>query len=280
MSFYPQPNKYQCGPFALKYALVMLGVFASEKSIAKKAGSSWWAGTDEIGLARAAKAYDCRLKYFRRETGVDGIKALIQHLKKGYPCILSVDEWGHWLTVINWQQGKFILIDSSEVKKVIHIYTTQQIINRWKYIDPDDEFKSFDGYALVPNFKPKTRAKFTLAKARYVMQKKNNDLAKHWDTYFNDLISICKPRTATSIHTISFGEFLRRYEKMIIEEVVYWHGVPSYDELRKIVAKMKFIADVYNLIIYIDEHKKALVDITSLLMMYACGKYGMEKIYV
>ena len=50
-------------------------------------------------------------------------------------------------------------------------------------------------------------------------------------------------------------------------------------ELRKIVDKMKFIADVYNLIIYIDEHKKALVDITSLLMMYACGKYGMEKIY-
>ena len=28
MSFYPQPNKWQCGPFALKYALVMLGVFA------------------------------------------------------------------------------------------------------------------------------------------------------------------------------------------------------------------------------------------------------------
>ena len=25
MSFYPQPYKYQCGPFALKYALVMLG---------------------------------------------------------------------------------------------------------------------------------------------------------------------------------------------------------------------------------------------------------------
>ena len=67
---------------------------------------------------------------------------------------------------------------------------------------------------------------------------------------------------------------------MIIHEVEYWHGVPSYIELRKVVDKMKFIADVYNLVIYIDEHKKALVDITSLLMMYACGKYGMEKIYV
>ena len=73
MSFYPQPNKYQCGPFALKYALVMLGVFASEKSIAKKAGSTWWAGTDEIGLERAANHYDCRLKYFRRE--VEGFRA-------------------------------------------------------------------------------------------------------------------------------------------------------------------------------------------------------------
>ena len=219
MSFYPQPNKYQCGPFALKYALVMLGVFASEKSIGRKAGSSWWYGTDEIGLAKAAKYYDCRLKYFRREVGKDAVKVLLQHLKKGYPCILSVDSWGHWLTVINWQQGKFILIDSSK-DKVINIYSAKQLISRWKFIDPDDEFKSFDGYALMPNFKIRTRAKFTLAKARYVMQKKNNDLAKHWDTYFNDLISICKPRTATSIHTISFGEFLRRYEKMIIHEEI------------------------------------------------------------
>jgi hypothetical protein len=278
MSFYPQPNKWQCGPFALKYALVMLGVFAAEKSIVKKAGSTWWAGTDEIGLARAAKYYDCRLKYFRRETGSDAVRALIQHLKKGYPCILSVDNWEHWLTVINWQQGKFILIDSAK-DKVIGVYSGRQIISRWNYIDPDNDFKSFDGYALIPNFKIRTRAKFTLSKARYVMHKKNNDLAKHWDTYFNDLISICKPRTATSIHTISFGEFLRRYEKILIEEVSYWHGVPSLSELRNIVDKMKFIADVYNLVIHIDEHKKALVDITSLLMMYSCGKYGMEKIY-
>ena len=278
MSFYPQPNKYQCGPFAFKYALVMLGVFASEKSIAKRAGSTWWAGTDEIGLARAAKYYNCRLKYFRRETGSDAVKALLQQLKKGYPCILSVDNWEHWLTVINWQQGKFILIDSVK-DRVINIYSTRQLVRRWKYLDPDNDFISYDGYALIPNFKIKTRAKFTLSKARYVMQAKNKELAKHWDTYFNDLISICKPRTATSIHTISFGEFLRRYEKMIIQEVAYWHGNPSHSELKKIIEKMEFIANVYNLVIYIDEHKKALVDITSLLMMYACGKYGMDEIY-
>ena len=110
MSFYPQPNKYQCGPFALKYALVMLGRFESERSIAKKAGSNWWNGTDEIGLAKAASHFNCKMKYFRRETGTDAIKSLTQHLRKGYPCILSVDNWEHWISVVNWQQGKFIVV--------------------------------------------------------------------------------------------------------------------------------------------------------------------------
>ncbi len=143
----------------------MLGVFASEKSLARKAGSTWWYGTDEIGLEEAAQFYNCRFKYFRREIGQDAIKVLIQHLKRGFPCILSVDNWGHWLTVVNWQQGKFILIDSS-VPKVINIYTAKQLINRWKYIDTDDGFKSFDGYALIPNFKPRTRAKVYPGKSK------------------------------------------------------------------------------------------------------------------
>ena len=278
MSFYPQPHKYQCGPFALKYALVVLGRFESEKAIAKKAGSNWWYGTDEIGLAKAAKHYNCRMKYFRRETGKDAIKALTQNLRKGYPCILSVDDWGHWVTVVNWQQGKFIVIDSS-LDKVMVVYSANQITKRWKYIEYDDDLKSFDGYALIPNFKIKTKAKLTLAKAKFVMQKKNSDLAEKWDAYFNDLVTICRPLTATALHTISFNEFLRRHEKMLVEQVVNWHGAPTYAELKNLLKKMKFIAEVYNLVIYEEDQKKALVDLSSILMMYSCGKYGMKKIY-
>ena len=47
------------------------------------------------------------MKYFRRETPDEAIKALTDHLKIGLPCILSVDNWEHWFTVINEQQGKF-----------------------------------------------------------------------------------------------------------------------------------------------------------------------------
>ncbi|MGE5796579.1 MAG: hypothetical protein ACM34N_07335 [Ignavibacteria bacterium] len=278
MSFYPQPYKYQCGPFALKYGLVMLGRFENEREIGKRAGSTWWYGTDEIGLAKAAKYYNCKMKYFRRETPEDAIKALIINLKGGNPCILSVDNWEHWFTVINEQQNKFIVVDSGK-DKVIVIYTSKQLAKRWKYVDDDTGYVSYDGYALSSKFKPATKAKFSLEKARYVMRDRNKELAEKWDTYFNDLINICRPRTPLSKRTISFNEFLRRYENLLVRHVAHWHGLPSYKELGRILKNLQFVAEVYDLVIYIEDQKKALIDLASLLMMYACGKYGMDPIY-
>jgi hypothetical protein len=256
----------------------MLGIFESEKLIAKKAGSNWWNGTDEIGLEKAAKYFKCKMKYFRRETATDAVAALSRHLRKGYPVILSVDDWGHWITIVTRQQGKYVVVDSS-LENVITIYSANQIARRWKYIDPDNSFRSYDGYALIPNFRILTKAKFTLAKAHFVMNKRNGELAKHWDSYFNDLRTICRPLNSLSVYTISFGEFLRRNEKLIIDRIGYWHGHPTHNELKKILNNMKFVAEIYNLVIYVEDTKKAIVDLTSLLMMYSCGKYGMNKIY-
>jgi hypothetical protein len=111
------------------------------------------------------------------------------------------------------------------------------------------------------------------------MNKRNGELAKNWGTYFTDIMAICRPLNTLSVYTISFGEFLRRYEKLIIERVGYWHGHPTYFELKKILNNFKFVADIYDLVIYEEDKNKAIVDLTSLLMMYSCGKYGMNKIY-
>ena len=278
MSFYPQPYKYQCGPFALKYALVMLGRFENEREIGKKAGSTWWYGTDEIGLAKAAKSFNCKMKYFRRETPDEAIKVLSSHLKQGLPCILSVDSWEHWLTVITEQQKKFIVVDSA-LDKVIVIYTAKQLAKRWKYYDEETGDISYDGYALSSKDKPRTKAHFSLAKARYVMRDRNIILAEKWDTYFNDLITICRPKTSHTNKTISFHEFLRRHEKLIVQQVADWHGTPTYKELQKILDNMQFVAEVYDLVIHTEDQKKALVDLAAILMMYSCGKYGMDPIY-
>jgi len=278
MSFYPQPFKYQCGPFALKYALVMLGKFVSEKEIAKKAGSTWWHGTDEIGLAKAAKYFKCKMKYFRREIKLDAVNILKKHLRGGFPCILSVDNWEHWLTVINYQKDKFIIVDSA-FDNVIIISSVPKLLSRWKYTDTDSENISYDGYALIPKFKTYTKAKFNLDKAKYLMRKSNKQLAKNWDYYFNDLITICHPRVTQAYYVISFKEFLRRNGKLIVNQVADWHGSPTYAELNKILQQMTFVSEVYDLVIHTHEEKKAIIDISSILMMYTCGKYGMTKIY-
>lgn len=278
MSFYPQPNKYQCGPFALKHSLAMLGIFKDEDEIGIIAGSSWWAGTDEFGLARAARRFNCKMKYFQSSNPDDARRALTSELKKGHPCILSVNSWEHWTCVVSYQKGLYVVIDS-ELDKVVSVQNSTQLLREWKYVDKRTGVRSFDGYALIPKFKVTTRAKFTPQKAKYLMYDKNEDLAKKFDQYTNDLINICNPRTKLSENFITFSEFLRRNENNLVKRVAHWHGEPTYSELKKILSNMKFIADVYDLIVPEDEEKRTAIDVASLLMMYSCGKYGMEPIY-
>jgi hypothetical protein len=278
MSFYPQPNKYQCGPFALKYALVMLGIFKDEDEIGITAGSTWWAGTDEIGLSRAARRYNCKMKHFQSSNPVDAKRALNEMLKKRIPCILSVNNWEHWLTVIHYSKGKYVIVDS-ELEDVVAILTAKQLLKKWRYKDETDGIISYDGYALIPSFKVLTRATFTIEKAIELMYDKNKDLASKFDEYFNDLVQIAKPRTLLTTNYITFSEFLRRNGKKLVKQVANWHGSPTQNELKKILQNMQFIADIYDFIIPTEDEKKALVDISSILMMYSCGKYGMTKIY-
>ncbi|MEI7811542.1 MAG: cysteine peptidase family C39 domain-containing protein [Ignavibacteria bacterium] len=276
MSFYPQPNKYSCGPFALKYALVMLGIFRHEKEIAEVAGSNWWSGTDEIGLARAAKKFNCKMNYFHSEDPDKAFALLDGQLDKGLPCILSVNNWEHWLTVLGCQHDKYIIVDSG-LERVIAILNPSKLLKRWKYQDEKD--LSFDGYSIQPGSKVATKAVFTLEKARIVMYKRNEPLAKKWDTYFNDLIYICRPRNSNDINFIPVNDFLKHYGKMLIKRVSFWHGAPGVKELNRILKNMQFVAEVYDLVIYKEDENRALVDMTSLLMMYTCGKYGMQPIY-
>ena len=64
-----------------------------------------------------------------------------------------------------------------------------------------------------------------------------------------------------------------------MQQVADWHGTPTYKELQKILKNMQFVAEVYDLVIHTEDQKKALVDLASILMMYSCGKYGMDPIY-
>jgi hypothetical protein len=283
MGLYPQPNKWQCGPFALKYALIMLGRFVDENQISRIAGTHWWAGTDEIKLSRAARAYDCEMKMIRRKDEMRAKRELLLSLKNGWPALLCVDAWNHWITVVSAERGKFVIIDSRRAP-VVAIETWRQLKKRWMFreIDPEDPAMPrmlYDLHPVIPRYRVKTKAHFSLERARYLRRPENRAFASLWDEYFTDLSHICTPRTPRAGNVFSMGELLRRHGAMIREQIVFWHGDVTLEQVGKIMRNMKFIADTYDLVVRRGDEKRAVAAITANLAFWAASRFGIGKVY-
>jgi len=283
MGLYPQPNKWQCGPFALKHALIMLGKIVDEKQVSRIAGTHWWGGTDEIKLARAARSFDCTMEIVRRTSTHRAKRELLLALKKGYPCLLCVDSWSHWVTVVGAEKGNLILIDSSAAP-VVRVESWRQLKKRWVYreVDADDPAvmkELYDLHAVVPRFRVKTKARFTLKIAHYLRRPENRSFAAHWDEYFTDLGHICTPRTPLSSRVFPMGELLRRHGAMIRSQVSFWHGGVSRTQLERVLRNMKFVADTYDLVVRMEDEKRAIAAIAANLSLWAASKFGIDKVY-
>lgn len=283
MGLYPQPNKWQCGPFALKYGLIMLGKFVDENAISRIAGTHWWAGTDEIKLGRAARAFNCDMRIIRRTNSLRAKRELLLTLKKGFPAILCVDGWEHWITVVGAEKGKFIFVDSREAP-VVCVDTWLAFKKRWVYkeVDPDDPTETrslYDLHLLIPRFRVRTKARLSLKRARYLRRPENREFATHWDEYFTDLIQICTPRDPRSEQVFPMGELLRRHGAMMREQVSFWHGKVKKDQIRHLLRNMKFVADTYDLVVRKGDEKRAIAAITTLLTLWASSRFGVGQVY-
>lgn len=259
----------------------MLGVFVDEREVSRTAGTHWWTGTDEVKLAHAAKEYDCDLINVRRKTPELAKRELVRHLRKGHPCLLSVDRWSHWITAVNTERGKFVVLDS-ERDPVVCVYSWSDLKNRWAYRavdkdDPENVELLFDLYVLIPKFRVRTKAKFSIARARYLRRPENKLFARQWDTYFERLLHICRPKTPLSEMFISMGEFLRRHAQMVVGEIARCNGEVKKSYLHKTLRNMQFVADTYGLIIPIEDEKRAIAAVTAHLMRSMEEKRGNGK---
>jgi hypothetical protein len=283
MGLYPQPNKWQCGPFALKHALIMLGRVVSEKEVSRIAGAHWWAGTDEIKLARAAKVYGCELKMIRRKNALRAKRELLLGLKRGHPSILCVDQWNHWITVVGAERGKFIYIDSRHAP-VVCVDEWKTLKRRWAFTETDEDDPTlkktlFDIHVVIPRFRVKSKAHFSLKRARYLRRHENRAFATHWDEYFDDLSHICHPRTPLSEKVFPMGELLRRHGAMIRSQIVFWHGGFKPREIDKILRNLQFVADTYDFVVKKDDEKRAIAGLSTMLTLWATSKKGVGAVY-
>jgi hypothetical protein len=281
VGLYEQPNDWTCGPFALKHALVTLGRLADEDSISEVAHPHWWAGTDEIKLARAARHFDCDLPFVRRTDPERAYSSLVRYINQRLPVILCVDDWGHWVTVVRHEQERFVVIDSRE-EPVLKVLSWPQLRNRWRYEEFDERDQPvglFDLHPVRPRFRVTVKAQFSVARAQFLRRPENWDLAVYWDDYLGDLLEICRPRSTRATDALSMGEFLRRHQDLLVSRVTYWHGTIEREQVLRLLRNFRFVAETYGLVIPAPGSRRALADLSMLLALWAAADRGVGEMY-
>ena len=282
MGFYPQPNDYACGPFALKHALVTLGRLVDEDKIALIARTHWWSGTDEIKLARAARAFDCDLPILRTRDSRRAKRMLLDHLRRRIPVLLCVDDWGHWITAVRYEGSRFVVIDSN-LDPVLNLLSWAQLEKRWRYLDyeydPNDPPSIYDLHPIRPRFRVTAKADLSIARLRYLRRPENRLLALHWNEYLEDLLEICRPRSALQENPLSMGEFLRRNQELILGRVTYWHGDIDRERVAKLLGNFRFVAETYGLVIPKNLTRRAVADMAILVTMAVIAMRGIDDLY-
>ena len=252
MSFYPQPDDYSCGPFALKHALVTLGKFASESELKAAAGTHWWSGTSELGLERAARSVGCNLELARKRTSESARKELNAWLRARYPVVTCVDGWAHWISVLSESRGQYVIVDSN-LDPVLDVVGWSQLSKRIRYLDTDyhdeDPPELYDLLAVIPRGRVTMRADLSATRVKFLRRSANRDLATNWNAYVDDLLTICRPRSTNMQRPLSMAELLRRHGELVASRVCYWHGEVSAREVERVLERLRFVAEAYGLVI-------------------------------
>jgi hypothetical protein len=282
VGFYPQSNRWQCGPFALKHALAIVGRFVDEGSLTKAARTTK-EGTDEKMLRRAAERYDCGLLEVRRFTEPAAFKALTSALALGRACMICINQWGHWVTIVGFdaKSERFVVIDS-EKNPVVRIPAWSELKRRWVYNEysRDGKLKQYyDLYVLRPRFRVQSKANFSIQRAQVLRRTGNVQFIKHFDEYVSDLLNIAHPSSSRGggSAVITMAEFLRRHRKMLLETVRYWHKQTTEAQLRRVLANMRFVAETYGLVIRQEDEKRTIASFAALLMTWATTHDPLEE---
>lgn len=283
MSFYPQPNEWTCGPFALKHSLIALGKFVSESALADVARTHWWSGTSELGLAKAARLVDCDLEVVRYLDADDARKGLNATLRRKLPALLCVDDWGHWIAVLSEKGGRYVIVDSNQ-NPVLNIVSWAALRERWRYYDTDynEDFPPslFDLMPVTPRGRVRMRADLSVTRVKYLRRPANRVLAASWNEYVDDLAAICRPRSTAMRRPLSIAEFLRRHGEMLRRRVRYWHGDVEDKDVARLLEHFRFVAEAYGLVIPEASARRALVDFTALVTLWVASRRGVDPFYV
>jgi ABC-type bacteriocin/lantibiotic exporter with double-glycine peptidase domain len=139
-----QDTSFSCGPAGLVNAFRILGRRVAERRV-RALSSCTEEGTDEDGLIAAARALGYTAAPHHSADEKAAWSFVRASLLDGKPCLLCIDNWGHWVTAIAIVGDHIIVADSSNLKKNeaengIHPMGRRELIKRWRCPSEQEPF--------------------------------------------------------------------------------------------------------------------------------------------
>jgi len=258
MAIYGQPNRWQCGPFALKHALLALGRFAHEDELAWLAGSSELSGTDEKGLTRAARVHGCDLGLIRLKHPEAARKALADTLGIGVPVLLCIDQWEHWVAAVNVQGDRFVVFDS-HFEQPLRIESWPALRDRLVY-NEQRRFRRrtlYDIHPLAPRRPQRLRFWLTPRRAEQLKETGHGVLERDWDELARRVLALGVPAGQQLELGTPLAEWIATHRDAIVEEAAQYSVLPDLAELGRTLDEIGFVATLYGVFLRPDEEAHA-----------------------
>jgi hypothetical protein len=246
MGIYGQPNSWQCGPFALKHALLGLGVFAHENQIARIARSTELRGTDERQLARAARRFQADLPVSRRGSAAGAREEVERWLGRGTPVLLCLDQWDHWVTAVAADRADVVLFDSKFDAPLL-VTPWDEVVERLVFQERRHSSWSralYDVHPAVPR-RPGFRLRMTPARARHLLHPDQATLAARWDDYARHALALSLPAGEQLELGPPLADFAASRRTAILERVAARRGRADDGAAAQILEGLAFTAALY-----------------------------------
>lgn len=263
MSFTRQPNAWLCGPFALKHALLLLGVSADEQRIARLAGSDR-RGTDELELARAARHFDCELQTIRSRDPESARRALTVQLARSIPVLLCVEQWDHWVVAAYEHDDTFVIVDS-RAAAIFRVLPWEYLRDLLVYREGRRGRELYDLHPLAPRRPLGLRPELTIDRARFLQEWEHQGVARHWNRFAADVREVVGGSDGAEAGAPAPGRFFGRCEPALLDAVAPSNASGRRSRARWLLRGMRFVADAYDLRIDQAEEADAVRRLESVL---------------
>jgi len=266
VSFRKQRTNYSCGAASLRYALTFLGTPFEEGDLMRWSKTTK-RGTDEDGIARAARRSGCVAVMRTFRSFPVAFRHLMRYVQSGQPCILCVDGWKHWVTVAGASRKGVVLFDPGR-QGVATLVQTARLKNRWRHIDnPEDGREAYFFIALRPSEGGRRSPRVVGGmKKEIVMElRKRDELRQGWNQYLQDLSDIFDCRKVRSPSTLPAWRFIRRHMETLVELVSFWDGALPKTFYRKELQNLASVARVHGFRLHPEEEKSALISLACIL---------------